>query len=46
MSYRKGENIRDFYKLEEELGRGAFAIVCRAINKSNGDEVAVKIFEK
>lgn len=46
MSYRKGESIRDFYKLEEELGRGSFAIVCRAINKSNGDEVAVKVFEK
>ena len=46
MSYHKGESIRDFYKLEEELGRGSFAIVCRGINKATGEEVAIKIFEK
>lgn len=32
--------------MEEELGRGSFAVVCRAVNKSNGEEVAVKIFDK
>lgn len=46
MAYRKGESIRDYYKLEEELGRGSFAVVCRGISIENGEEVAIKIFEK
>lgn len=46
MAYRKGENIRDFYRLEEELGRGSFAVVCRAISIQSGEQVAIKILEK
>ena len=44
--YHKGEKITDFFKMEEELGRGSFAIVYSAINKSTGERVAVKVFEK
>ena len=44
MTYHKGESIRDTYELEEELGRGSFAIVCKAVNRQTGEEVAVKIF--
>ena len=46
MTYHKGENIRDYYMLEEELGRGSFAIVCRGVNKNTGEEVAIKIFDR
>jgi serine/threonine protein kinase len=46
MSYRKGENIKDFYNLEDELGRGSFALVCKAENKATGEKVAIKIFDK
>lgn len=46
MSYHKGKNIRDYYDLEQELGRGSFAIVCKAVNKQTGENVAVKIFDK
>jgi len=46
MSYRKGENIKDFYDIEDELGRGSFALVCRAVNKATGEKVAIKIFDK
>ena len=44
--YRKGENVMDFYKFEEELGSGSFAIVRRAVSKQTGDEVAVKIIDR
>ena len=44
--YHKGEDIQEYYKLEEELGRGSFAIVHRAINRETGEKVAVKIFER
>ena len=44
--YHKNENIRDHFILEEELGRGSFALVCRGINRETGEEVAVKIFDK
>jgi serine/threonine protein kinase len=46
MSYHTGKNVRDYYDLEQELGRGAFAIVCKAVNKSTGENVAIKIFDK
>ena len=46
MSYHKGEQIRDFYKVEEELGRGSFAIVHRGVNRQTGEEVAIKIICK
>lgn len=44
--YHKGENIHDFYKIEDELGRGSFAIVKKGINKETGEEVAIKVFER
>jgi serine/threonine protein kinase len=46
MAYHKGEKIRDFYKLEDELGRGSFAIVRQGINRKTGERVAIKIFER
>ena len=45
-TYHKGEKITDYYKLEDELGRGSFAIVRQGINKTTGEKVAIKIFEK
>ena len=45
-TYHKGEKITDYYKLEDELGRGSFAIVKKGINKETGEHVAIKIFEK
>ena len=44
--YHKGEKITDYYKFEEEIGRGSFAIVKWAINRKSGEKVAVKIIEK
>ena len=44
--YHKGESVHDHYKVEDELGRGSFAIVRKAINKETGEEVAIKIFER
>lgn len=46
MSYHRGKSIRDYYDLEQELGRGSFAIVCKATSKSTGESVAIKIFDK
>ena len=46
MAYHKGESIHDYYKVEDELGRGTFAIVRKAVNKETGEQVAVKIFER
>lgn len=31
--YHVEEKISDFYKFEDELGRGAYAIVKRAVNR-------------
>mmetsp|Transcript_12131 Transcript_12131/g.10757 ORF Transcript_12131/g.10757 Transcript_12131/m.10757 type:complete len:86 (-) Transcript_12131:722-979(-) len=45
-AYRKGENIADFYKIEDELGAGSFGIVKLATNKSTGEEVAIKIIDR
>ena len=44
--FHKDENIRESYKVEEELGQGSFAIVRKATNKITGEKVAIKIFEK
>ena len=44
--YHKNESISDYYKLENELGRGSFAIVHQAVNKETGERVAIKIFDK
>jgi calcium/calmodulin-dependent protein kinase I len=46
MSIRRGELIADFYKIEEELGQGSFAVVRKAVNKSTGEKVAIKMFDK
>ena len=44
--YHKNESISDFYKLENELGRGSFAIVHAGVHKETGERVAIKIFDK
>lgn len=44
--YHKNESIANFYKLEDELGRGSFAIVHKGIHKETGEHVAIKIFDK
>ena len=44
--FHKGERISDYYKIEEEIGQGSFAVVHKAINKTTGENVAIKIFEK
>mmetsp|Transcript_12525 Transcript_12525/g.21091 ORF Transcript_12525/g.21091 Transcript_12525/m.21091 type:complete len:316 (-) Transcript_12525:53-1000(-) len=46
MQYHKEEKIRDHYKLEEELGRGSFAIVKRAVHRTTGAKCAVKIIDR
>ena len=44
--YHKNESISDFYKLENELGRGSFAVVHAGVHKETGERVAIKIFDK
>lgn len=44
--YRKGERVQDYYKMEDELGAGSFAIVKYATNKKTGEEVAIKIIDR
>ena len=44
--YHRNESINSFYKLEEELGRGSFAIVVQGVHKETGERVAIKIFDK
>jgi len=39
-------NIYDMYDIHEELGAGTYATVRRAVHKSTGEEVAVKIIDK
>jgi len=39
-------SITSIYKFEEELGRGAFSTVVRAVNKETKENVAVKIIDK
>lgn len=45
-AYHKGEKITDYYKLEDELGRGSFAIVKGGVNKKTGEKVAIKIIDR
>lgn len=45
-SIYKTANIKDFYKLDKILGEGSYAIVRKAIRKSDNLEVAVKIIDK
>lgn len=42
----KVTNIKDDYKFDKVLGEGSYAIVRKAIRKSDNLEVAVKIIEK
>jgi len=44
--FHKGEKITDYYKIEQEIGQGSFAVVSSAVNKTTGEKVAIKIFEK
>jgi len=39
----KNGSVFDYYRVEEELGQGAFARVYRGIQKNSGKEVALKI---
>jgi len=39
-------SITDKYIIKEELGRGAFSIVKKAVEKSTGIEYAVKMINK
>jgi len=43
---RKGEFIKDFYKIDKVLGKGSFAVVKKGINKETGKEVAIKVIER
>lgn len=38
----KSNDVEDDYKLCEELGRGSFGVVYRAVNKITNEEVAIK----
>jgi calcium/calmodulin-dependent protein kinase I len=44
--YHKGEKITDYYKIEDELGAGSFAIVKYGVHKVTGLEVAIKIINR
>jgi len=44
--YFNPENIHKYYCISEEIGRGGFSIVKKAINIETGDAVAIKIIEK
>ncbi|EKX54892.1 hypothetical protein GUITHDRAFT_83848 [Guillardia theta CCMP2712] len=41
-SARKKKNPRKHYKVLHEVGRGTFGVVCKAIKKKTGEEVAIK----
>jgi len=38
--------VDELYKVGEEIGRGAFSVVRRGVNKKSGEEVAIKFIEK
>merc|ERR1719167_904183 len=40
------QDINNSYVIKEKLGTGSFAVVKKAVKKSNGNEVAVKIIDK
>eukprot|EP00828_Plagiopyla_frontata_P013384 TRINITY_DN1790_c0_g1_i9.p1 TRINITY_DN1790_c0_g1~~TRINITY_DN1790_c0_g1_i9.p1 ORF type:complete len:334 (+),score=57.65 TRINITY_DN1790_c0_g1_i9:144-1145(+) len=44
--FRTGEDIKQHYKFDKQLGEGSFAIVRKGINKKTGQEVAIKIIDK
>ena len=43
--YHVDKKIRDVYKFEEELGRGSFSIVKRAVHRKTGVKYAVKVIK-
>jgi len=40
------DNIRDFYTLGEEIGRGGFSIVYKGVRINDAEKVAVKVIHK
>jgi len=42
----KKEEIQKYYDIREKLGTGSFAVVKRAVRKSDGKEFAVKVIKK
>ena len=42
----KKQNIRDFYKIEEQIGLGRFSIVYKATKKDSNEKRAIKIINK
>ena len=42
----KEQSMRNFYSLIEQIGEGAFGKVWRAVDKSTGEEVAIKMIDK
>jgi calcium/calmodulin-dependent protein kinase I len=38
--------VEENYKVGEEIGRGAFSVVKRAVHRKTGEEVAIKFIEK
>jgi serine/threonine protein kinase len=46
MSYHTDEKVIDHYKFEDELGKGAFAVVKRAVHRQNGKKYAIKCIDR
>jgi len=46
MDHKSGNTFNDLYELKEDLGKGSFAGVKKAIEKSTGTSYAVKIMKK
>eukprot|EP00345_Euplotes_harpa_P013886 CAMPEP_0168338828 /NCGR_PEP_ID=MMETSP0213-20121227/13093_1 /TAXON_ID=151035 /ORGANISM="Euplotes harpa, Strain FSP1.4" /LENGTH=63 /DNA_ID=CAMNT_0008344733 /DNA_START=6 /DNA_END=194 /DNA_ORIENTATION=- len=44
--FKKGENLLDYYRIEDVLGEGSFSIVKDGVNKATGEHVAIKIVKK
>jgi len=44
--YHTDTKITEFYKFEDELGRGSFAIVKKAVHRQTGLKYAVKIIDR
>lgn len=45
-SLKKGTEIRKMYEIKETLGSGSFAVVKRAVRKSDKAEFAIKVIKK